>query len=142
MLAIASDSVQLAWPLRTVSGSGAVRAKVRLRFATLQGERPDDLDSGLPYSWMFGETPTPTEVQIGTRNQLRQITEVEQVGPVVAVKSGASISVSASLTIRTIDGLEEITVGEPLPYDTRGAPAWYMTSGLIQYGRGPAWQGA
>ena len=129
-------------PIRDLTGVDAVRNKIRLVFASLAGEWPADVTRGLPEDWVVeGRRPTPQAVAVYIRRQLFAIAEVASV-PEIRVTVTETITVTARIVVRTVDGLVDLTVGEPLPYDTRGAPALYVTSGTLRHGRGPAWQGA
>lgn len=143
-LALASDRTELAWPLRLVTGRDAVRVRIRALLQTVAGSRPEDTRQGVPEAWLVGgPQPTASEAAAYLRSQLRRVVGVEEVRSLtVTVGAGGAWSVSGVVVVQTVDGLADLTIGEPLPYDTRGAPAWYLASGQIADGVGPSWTGA
>lgn len=130
----------MAIPMRDVSGAEAASVKVSLVCRSFAEEWPADTEIGVLESWFFEASPTARAVETYMRRQMLAIAEVETVASITATV-GDSITLAAQLQIRTVDGLAFITLGEPLPYDTRGAPAYYLSSGLLTYGLGPAWGG-
>ena len=140
-LAVSSTGA-ISWPLRNVTGGDAVKARIRTVLGTIQGERPENVGVGLPLAWIEGVPAAPGQVEAVVRAQLRPIFGVETVTGVAVTDDEGARTISATVTASTIDGLVDLTIGEPLPYDTRGAPAWYLTSGDLLYGRGPSWTGS
>jgi hypothetical protein len=136
------DGQTIAWPPRLVSGVDALRVKIAMIFRSFAAEWPADVRIGVPDSWFFGAMPSAAAVELYVRTQLLRIAEVQAVPTITATIGDGTISVSAVVLARTADGLVAITLGEPLPYDTRGAPAYYMTAGLLRMPLGPAWAGA
>lgn len=137
-----TDTGGLAWPMRNVAGKAAVRARILTRLHTVQGERPDDITIGIPASWLEGSPVPRGQAEAAVRGQLRAVSGVVQVTLVTVSDATTGRTVSGSVVAQTSEGLETVSIGAPLPYDTRGAPAWYMTSGTLRTGRGPSWTGA
>ena len=137
--ALNSEGTAIAFPLRSVTGADAVAVRCRVRLLTLRGEWPSDVDQGTPMlEWVAGVPAS--DVESWYRSQLRQVDGVASVVSLTATRSGEAVAVNAQLAVQTLDGLVTLTIGEPLPYDTRGAPAWYTVSGAL-IGRG-AWHRA
>jgi len=141
-LALDATGTRMDWPLRLVTGIDHVAAKIRTRLLTLRGEAILDQRIGTDLLRIVrGMTDEQLDAEI--RAQLRLVSEVEQVRAVVIRRAGEAVTYTAEVLIRTAeDGLAVLTLGEPLPCDTRGAPAWYTVSGDLRHGRGPHWQGA
>ena len=142
MLALTADGLSIAYPMRTVTGADAIRTKIQIRMGVIAGEWLSDTNLGIPESYLFGPTPTVQQAEAWLRSQLRAVNEVETIQSLVATFSGGSLSFTATVTAKTDGELVTLTIGEPLPYDTRGLPAHYQTSGDLLYGRGTAWQGS
>lgn len=121
-----------AFPLRSVTGVEAVAVKLRTRFQTLRGEWLADTDFGTPMlEWQPGASNQ--EIESWYRAQARQVDGVKTVISMDVTRSGEDVSVRGVFAVETAeDGLVTLTVGEPLPYDTRGAPAWYTVSGALR----------
>lgn len=136
-----TDSGHLSWPLRSLTGREAVRARCLVALTTIQGERPEDTRIGLPEAWIEGRPVSPAQVQAVIRSQLRRVTDVRTVQTVTVADSSGERRVAAEVVADTVDGLVRLTIGAPMPYDTRGPAPWYKTSGTLKDGRGPSWTG-
>lgn len=134
-----TDSGAIAWPLRSVTGLDAVRARLLQRLHTVQGERPEDVTVGWALEVIEGQAVPRARAEAQLRAQLRADPAVLQIRSLTVADAGTARTATASLLVRTTDGLAELTLGVPLPYDTRGAPAWYLTSGILRRGPGPGW---
>lgn len=123
-----TPSGDVAVPLRRVYGIDVVAVRVSIRLRTFLGEWLSDTAFGLPWqAWIDGTGPTTLNAAALVRAQLEDTPGVIRVLSCNATLLNRVVTVTAQVLASADDDTGIVNVqGQLNPWDTSGAPAWYM----------------